>query len=203
MKMYKIRKTGEIVEVLSYSAPLGTTRSKSDSVSYIDSKGGEHPSEKGKNFFWDFIEVADEKDFTNKPGIDLEQRRYELAKSAMNGILSDEDEVEYACSEATYGKDENHLIPNAIAQFAVACADALIAELKKEEKPAHQKVEKKEVQEGDIIEVDGEKYICRVARPEQDCSCCALFKDEDCKKPYGNCCSDYREDGKDFIFKKI
>ena len=50
--------------------------------------------------------------------IDWEQRRYELAKSAMNGILSDEN-------------DEKYTIPKAIAQYAVACADALIEELRK------------------------------------------------------------------------
>lgn len=38
--------------------------------------------------------------------IDWEQRRYELAKSAMNGILSDENEVGYACSEVKYGENE-------------------------------------------------------------------------------------------------
>jgi hypothetical protein len=32
--------------------------------------------------------------------IDWEQRRYELAKSAMQGILSDNTEIGYACSEA-------------------------------------------------------------------------------------------------------
>ncbi|RGZ41151.1 hypothetical protein DW989_04620 [Bacteroides stercoris] len=60
--------------------------------------------------------------------IDWEQRRYELAKAAMQGILSDEEEVGYACSEATY-KDE---VPKAVARFAVAYADALINELKGE-----------------------------------------------------------------------
>lgn len=39
--------------------------------------------------------------------IDWEQRRYELAKSAMNSILSDENEVGYACSEAKYEKTKN------------------------------------------------------------------------------------------------
>ena len=63
--------------------------------------------------------------------IDWEQRRYELAKSAMNGILSDENEVGYACSEVKYGENEKHTIPKAIAQYAVACADALIEELRK------------------------------------------------------------------------
>lgn len=69
-------------------------------------------------------------DFLNaeKAVIDWEQRRYELAKAAMQGILSDEEEVGYACSEATY-KDE---VPKAVARFAVAYADALINELKGE-----------------------------------------------------------------------
>jgi hypothetical protein len=62
--------------------------------------------------------------------IDWEQRRYELAKSAMQGILSDNTEIGYACSEADYKKGEKHTIPISIARFAIACADALINELK-------------------------------------------------------------------------
>lgn len=64
--------------------------------------------------------------------IDWEQRRYELAKAAMQGILSDEEEVRYACSEADYKKGEKHTVPKGIARFAIACADALINELKGE-----------------------------------------------------------------------
>lgn len=66
--------------------------------------------------------------------IDWEQRRYELAKAAMQGILSDEEEVRYACSEADYKKGEKHTVPKGIARFAIACADALINELKGGEK---------------------------------------------------------------------
>lgn len=62
--------------------------------------------------------------------VDWEQRRYELAKAAMQGILSDNTEVGYACSEADYKRGERHTIPKAVARFAVACADALINELK-------------------------------------------------------------------------
>lgn len=62
--------------------------------------------------------------------IDWEQRRYELVKAAMQGILSDEEEVRYACSEADYKKGEKHTVPKGIARFAIACADALINELK-------------------------------------------------------------------------
>ena len=64
--------------------------------------------------------------------IDWEQRRYELAKDAMQGILSDNTVFSYACSEADYKKGEIHTIPKGIAQFAIACADALINELKGE-----------------------------------------------------------------------
>lgn len=62
--------------------------------------------------------------------IDWEQRRYELAKAAMQGILSDNTVVDYACQEADYKKGEKHTIPKGIARFAIACADALINELK-------------------------------------------------------------------------
>lgn len=67
-------------------------------------------------------------DFLNvgNPAIDWEQRRYELAKSAMQGILSDINQSHYACSEENYEK----YIPKGIARFAIACADALINELK-------------------------------------------------------------------------
>lgn len=62
--------------------------------------------------------------------IDWEQRRYELAKAAMQGILSNEEEVGYACSGATYKENGKHTVPKAVAQFAIACADVLINELK-------------------------------------------------------------------------
>lgn len=64
--------------------------------------------------------------------IDWEQRRYETAKAAMQGILSNETEVNYACSEADYKKGEVRTIPKSIVRFAIACADALINDLKEE-----------------------------------------------------------------------
>ena len=69
-----------------------------------------------------------ELDFLNlgNSAIDWEQRRYELAKSAMQGILSDINQSHYACSEENYEK----YIPKGIAKFAIVCADALINELK-------------------------------------------------------------------------
>lgn len=52
---YRNKKTREIVEIISFSNNV--ERSKDDYVSYIDSKGGEHPREKGLNINWDF-EIA-------------------------------------------------------------------------------------------------------------------------------------------------
>ena len=73
-----------------------------------------------------------ELDFLNlgNSAIDWEQRRYELAKAAMQGILSDKTIVDYASSETDYKKGEKHTIPISIARFVIACADALINELK-------------------------------------------------------------------------
>ena len=72
-------------------------------------------------------------DFLNVENpIDWEQRRYELAKAAMQGILSDEEEVGYACAEVTYNVNEKRTTPIAVARFAIACADSLIKELKGE-----------------------------------------------------------------------
>lgn len=45
------RKTGEIVDVISFSG--NTTRTNSSFVSYIDSKGTEHEAER-LNYLWDF-----------------------------------------------------------------------------------------------------------------------------------------------------
>ena len=85
----------------------------------------------------DYLYVCDnivfrecELDFLNLGNltIDWEQRRYELAKSAMQGILSDINQSHYTCSEENYEK----YIPKGIARFAIACADVLINELKGE-----------------------------------------------------------------------
>lgn len=60
---YRNRKTGEIVEIISYS--YNTDRTKDDYVSYIDSKGVEHPREKGLNINWDFEIVGCEETCIN------------------------------------------------------------------------------------------------------------------------------------------
>ena len=47
----KIRKTGEIVDIICYNN-CSTIRSHQDSVSYIDSKGVEHDRE-SLNYYWE------------------------------------------------------------------------------------------------------------------------------------------------------
>lgn len=59
---YRNRKTGEIVEIISFSPD--TDRTKDDYVSYIDSNGVEHPRVKGLNIHWDFEIVGCNDDFS-------------------------------------------------------------------------------------------------------------------------------------------
>jgi hypothetical protein len=107
----RIKETGEIINISDYAR---VTLDKCDSYG--------SPIE----LSFDEVEILQER----SDNIDWEQRRYELAKAAMQGILSDEEEVSYACSEATYKENEKHTVPKAVARFAIACADVLINELK-------------------------------------------------------------------------
>ena len=104
----KIKATGEIVEVTRYS--YGITNPKVYSITFL------------RNGNYEKINNADEfeihPDQPAVPIIDWEQRRYEIAKSAMQGILSAES------SEYHYDK-KSHLI-----KTAVEYADELINQLK-------------------------------------------------------------------------
>lgn len=51
---YRIRNTGEIVDVISYSGSPSTRNEEVDYVSYIDSQGKEFPLVRGFNIYWDF-----------------------------------------------------------------------------------------------------------------------------------------------------
>ena len=77
----KLRKTGEIVDVISYSCPKGTSRTEMDRVSYINSLGKEI-YDKNLNWFWDFEEVTLEE-------IELfKRRRYELSKEILINLIN-------------------------------------------------------------------------------------------------------------------
>lgn len=121
----RIRKTGEIVDVISFTAPFGTTREDTrDFVDYIDSKGREK-TKVPMNIYWDFEDVEE----VLSTDIDWERRRYEISKSCINGILANEEMAHMAIDEGL--KKGCRDIPSNIVEMAVAFADALINELKK------------------------------------------------------------------------
>lgn len=120
----RIRKTGEIVDVINYYNLMSAERDTNDSVSYIDSKGEEHHHEKGLNLWWDFEDIEK----VPKTNIDWEQRRYEIAKTMMHVIYLDDGNAERA-DKSGLGFEYKDF--QGSAKEAVRFADALIAELKK------------------------------------------------------------------------
>lgn len=111
----RIRKTGEIVDVISWTAPFGTNRDDTrDFVSYIDSKGRERVNVP-MNFYWEFEDVEE----VLNTEIDWEQVRIKAAISALQGFASNSNE---RCADTDTGT---------LARWSVGAADALIAELKK------------------------------------------------------------------------
>ncbi|MDO5526760.1 MAG: hypothetical protein Q4F85_11835 [Prevotella sp.] len=119
---YKNIKTGEVVEVIDFSATTG--RDTEDYVTYIDSKGNEHIKE-NLNIFYDFEPIDVEGKNASK--IDWEQRRYEIAKEMLSAIYIDDG---YA-QRADKSRQFEYKTPDGTAREAVRFADALIAELKK------------------------------------------------------------------------
>ena len=127
----RIRKTGEIVTVISYG---GSTMRNDiiDYVSYIDSKGNEHPKEK-LNYYWDLESIEEPK--TEQKTINIEPDwqliRINASIAAMQGIISNSHPEDYHYqSHCRYLKETT----SSITTRAVAYADALIKELQKEKK---------------------------------------------------------------------
>ena len=112
----KIKATGEIVEVTRYS--YGITNPKVYSITFL------------RNGNYERIDNADEfeilSDQPEVPIIDWEQRRYEIAKEAMNGFI-----VAIFGSEggiATISKYDNP--EEAIAKMTIGVTNELINQLK-------------------------------------------------------------------------
>ena len=105
----KIRKTGEIVDVICYNT-CSTIRSHQDYVSYVDSKGIEHDRE-SLNYYWDFEQIETTTDEH------WQEVRERAAIAAMQGMLSNPN-MRLADGD-TYPK------------VAVRYANVLIEELKK------------------------------------------------------------------------
>lgn len=111
----RIIETGEEITIIGVSKEWGT-------VQYYGSDG----IYRQHTFRDRELKILD----TTESPIDWEQRRYEIAKDAMSGILSDEHSVEYASLATEYSENEKHTYPTAVSRYAVACANALIKELK-------------------------------------------------------------------------
>lgn len=111
----RIRKTGEIVDVINYNQYCGI-RSHQDYVSYIDSKGEEHDRE-SLNYYWDFepIETVAEV-IDNKHWQDVRER---AAIAALGGLSAN--------SQLVYDNGEEKINPVA---RAIRYADALVEQLK-------------------------------------------------------------------------
>ena len=109
----RIRKTGEIVDVIAWYNLLGAERDDNDSVSYIDSKGNECVKMEGLNLAWDFEDVED----VLSTDIDWKQVRIKAAISVLQGLYS---------NAQTCNIDDDEL-----AEWSIGVADTLIAELKK------------------------------------------------------------------------
>lgn len=105
----RIRKTGEIVDVIAWYNLMGAERDMNDSVSYIDSKGYECVKVEGLNLAWDFEDVEG----APNTEIDWGQRRYEISKEVFASIY------DFTIDRINFAK------------YAVDAADSLIAELKK------------------------------------------------------------------------
>lgn len=108
----KIRKTGEIVDVITYNH-CSTVRSHQDYVSYIDSNGNEHDRE-SLNYYWDFEPIDTQVD---NHWQDVRER---AAIAAMQGLAAN--------SNLVYNNGEEKIC---IIARAMRYADALVKELKK------------------------------------------------------------------------
>ena len=108
----RIRKTGEIVDVIAYYNLMGAERDSNDSISYIDSKGEEHHHEKGLNLWWDFEDMEE----ALNTDIDWEKVRIKAAISALQGLAAN--------PNSSFATDDE------LAKWSVSCADELISVLK-------------------------------------------------------------------------
>ena len=105
----RLRKTGEIVDVICYGGSPYRRSDALDYVNYIDSQGVEHTEPNHLNYYWDFepIETATDKHW--------QYIRERAAIAAMQGFLSHQ----------TYRAD----LPT-LAKDSVILANYLIEELK-------------------------------------------------------------------------
>ena len=112
------RKTGEIVEVISWSGKIDRNNVL-DYVYYIDSEGNEHTDDgRGLNLFWDFETAIEDKESMNL--IDWESFRRNTAKDIVTAYIS------------TSSGFFNDVGIKKVVKYALSLADELIKQLKDE-----------------------------------------------------------------------
>lgn len=182
MRRFRLRKTGEVVSVISYSCRID--RQDGDTVSFIDSKGKEHVEEH-LNLFWDFEEIGE-----------LDELRCKFAGMALQGILS---------RSVLHDKDEKE-----IAEKALRYADALLEKMQNPEtkQEAAPNRKREDVPIGGFYKCNGKVYTA-VKSPEannedgRECEGCD-FHDDACDGcTLVECCPEYRNDKLSVIFKEV
>ena len=107
------RKTGEIVDIISYGQLSAAERCPSlDYVSYIDSKGVEYEKE-SLNYYWDFEPIDDAQDKESQHWQDIRER---AAIAALQGLLA---------NPSLVNENRDYLIIR-----AAVCAEKLVERLK-------------------------------------------------------------------------
>lgn len=182
MRRFRLRKTGEVVAIISYVGT--TTRREGDKVSFIDSKGIEHVDEH-LNYYWDFEELTG-----------LDDKRFQLAGMALQGILS---------RSVLHDKDEKE-----IAEKVLRYADALLEKMQNPEpkQEAAPNRKREDVPIGGFYKCNGKVYTA-VKSPEannedgRECEGCD-FHDDACDGcTLVECCPEYRNDKLSVIFKEV
>lgn len=112
----KIKRTGEIVDVLSYNIAEG------DIHTYLNANNDVVRPSYMMNFYKDLEIIQESKE------IDWEQRRYEIAKESLVAIMSNDEFYAQVLYESAQ-LNERRGIPYNISRAAVVFADTLIAEL--------------------------------------------------------------------------
>ena len=105
----RIRKTGEIVDVIRYWGSPDKRSNLVDGVEYIDSQGVEHTEPNHLNYYWDFEPIET---ITDEHWQDVRER---AAIAAMQGLMNFFGPINYT--------------KETIAKLAIEQADALIKQL--------------------------------------------------------------------------
>lgn len=110
----KIKKTGEIVEVICYGGNPLSRSDVLDYVNYIDSRGVEHTEPNHLNYYWDFEPIETN---TNDHWQDVRERAAIAAMQSFIGKFNINTRDSRDCEK--------------ISKLAIEQADSLIEELKK------------------------------------------------------------------------